>query len=87
MVFSHWWRSQKFTEADSLRYFRKWPPPPRWLEWMIDVVWVRSQERDEDEEEPDLTPYFARAESLGFGSEADYEKDMEDPRWLDEEEE
>ncbi|MCA9069783.1 MAG: hypothetical protein KDA84_12710, partial [Planctomycetaceae bacterium] len=40
-IFSRWWEKQQadWNEAQRIDYFRKWPPPPRWLTWMLDVVW------------------------------------------------
>ncbi|HEY7544434.1 MAG TPA: hypothetical protein VID27_06110 [Blastocatellia bacterium] len=80
MVWSDWWESQHFNEEERIEYFRKWQPPARWLEWMIDAVWeIRLRGHEEDF---DYAPYFARVEKLGFGSKEDYEKDIEDPRWI-----
>ncbi|MBC7804758.1 MAG: hypothetical protein H7145_01280, partial [Akkermansiaceae bacterium] len=62
-------------------FFRKYPPPPRWLEWMIEAIWdVHGWEQ---EEEFDYTPYFDRTEALGFGGKADFDRDIEDPKWVD----
>src|SRR5512133_570637 len=46
MVFNNWWEQEKknWDEAQRVEYFRRWPPPPRWLKWMIDAIW-------------DLTPF------------------------------
>lgn len=80
MAFSRWWDSLDWDEAGRVAYFRKYPPPPRWLQWMIDAVWdIRSWEQ---EDEFDYAPYFERVERMGFGSRADYEQDLDDPRWL-----
>lgn len=77
--------TQRFDEAARIAYFRRWPPPPRWLCWMIDVIWdVEHQDDEEDGGEAACSPYFARAEALGFGTRADYQKDMDDPKWLEE---
>jgi hypothetical protein len=29
-----------------------------------------------------LGPYFERTAALGFGGQQDYERDLDDPRWL-----
>lgn len=84
MVFHVWWEQEKkkLDEAQRIEYFRLWPPPPRWLTWMIDVIWDLDPFEMEDPEEFDYTPYFARTEMLGFGNQAEYEKDIDDPQWL-----
>lgn len=85
MVFNAWWDRRKIDLSESQRvaYFRKWPPPPRWLTWMIDVIWdLRPWELD-DPDAFDYSPYFDKVERLGFGSEADFDRDMNDPKWLD----
>jgi hypothetical protein len=80
MMWSAWWEGQNYDEAQRIAYFQKWPPPPCWLEWMIDAIWdLRPWESEDDF---DYTPYFARVESLGFGSKEDFESDMNDPKWL-----
>ncbi|OAQ59255.1 hypothetical protein VFPPC_10278 [Pochonia chlamydosporia 170] len=79
MNFSAWWDKQKevLDEQGRIEYFRRWPPPPRWLEWMIDAVW-EPQPPDSYDESFDYTPYFERVEALGFGSQAEYEQDLEE---------
>jgi hypothetical protein len=80
MVFSQWWKEQDFDEAQRIEYFRRWPPPPRWLEWMIDAIWDIGTW--EDGIEIDYDPYFKRTEQLGFGTKAEFERDFNDPKWL-----
>ncbi len=86
MVFSAWWEREKkdLDEARRIEYFRRWPPPPRWLTWMIDVIWDLNPLDMEDPEAFDYSSYFTPTEELGFGSQAEYEKDINDPRWLEE---
>ena len=70
------WADNEIARLD----FRRWPPPACWLEWMLCQVWdIRPWEVGD---EFDDDPYFARLESLVFGNKQDYEKDLEDPRWL-----
>jgi hypothetical protein len=81
MAWGQWWHSQNFDEEQRIAYFRNWKPPARWLDWMIDAIWeIRPQESGDDF---DYSPYFSRIEKLGFGSKEDYEKDLEDPKWLE----
>jgi hypothetical protein len=79
LVWWNWWRSQGFTEDQRIAYFRRWPPPHRWLFFLIEAVW----DVDTWEGDADLTPYFERTAALGFGSEHDYERDIDDPKWLE----
>ncbi len=81
MVWGAWWASQDWDEAARITYFRQFPPQPRWLDWMLEAIWdLPLPDDDEDEARLDRTPYFARAEALGFGSQQAYERDLEDPR-------
>ena len=84
LVFASWWEAQKdrLDEAQRIEYFRQWPPPPRWLKWMIDVVWDLEPWESDDPESFDYAPYFARTEELGFGTEGEFNLDVEDPKWL-----
>ncbi len=81
MVWWEWWQQQGFTEDQKIAYFRRWPPPHCWLAVLIEAVWD-VQVFDEDEAAP-LTGYFERTAALGFGSRQDYERDLEDPKWLE----
>ncbi|MCG8366997.1 MAG: hypothetical protein MJA27_27145 [Pseudanabaenales cyanobacterium] len=85
MVFHAWWEEQKqnYDEAQRIEYFRKWLPPPRWLTWMIDVIWDINLSEVDNPEEYDYSSYFARTEELGFGTQAEFERDMDDPTWLE----
>ncbi|HEX9796551.1 MAG TPA: hypothetical protein VGA52_06125 [Anaerolineales bacterium] len=67
-----------------IAYFRRWPPPPRWLVWMIEALWdIRPWETMADPEAFDYSPPFARTEELGFGTQAEYEADANDPKWFE----
>jgi hypothetical protein len=82
MVWSTWWPQQQFTEPQKIDYFRKWPPPHCWLAFMIEAIW----DVEESSEAQQLAPYFERTRELGFGGQEDYERDLEDPKWLEKEE-
>jgi hypothetical protein len=75
-----WWSLQRFTEEEKIAFFRQWPPPHAWLEWMVEAVWgdlpVFSVERTAA-----AAPFFERTAALGFGSKKDYETDLDDPKW------
>lgn len=74
MVWWEWWSMQPFTEEQKIQYFRRWPPPHCWLDFLIQAVW-NIEPSDEDE----LIPFFKRTSELGFGSQEDYERDLDDP--------
>lgn len=78
MLYSTWWEQEKeqLDEKKRIEYFRKWPPPPEWLTWMIDAIWDLDPQDYENED--DYKPYFRRIEELGFGSEDDYKNAMRD---------
>ncbi len=73
MVFFIWWEQEKrdWDEAQRIAYFRRWPPPPRWLTWMIDVIWDLDSLDTDGPDGLDYSPYFDRMESLGFGTQAE----------------
>jgi hypothetical protein len=79
MVWSAWWPLQRFTEAQKIDYFRRWPPPHCWLAFMIKAIWPVDQLADTAA----LAPYFERTQALGFGGLQDYTSDLEDPKWLE----
>ncbi len=85
IVFGAWWQEakQKFDETQRIDYFRRWPPPPRWLTWMMDVIWDLEPMDMADPEAFDYSPYFAHTEKLGFGSQAEYDQDINDSRWFE----
>lgn len=81
-TFFTWWNEQKesppgFDESQRIEYFRKWPP--RWLAWMIEVIWdvEPGDFEDEDEDAGDYGVYFGRTEALGFGGVDEYRRDWE----------
>jgi hypothetical protein len=77
MVWWEWWSRQEFTEDQKVAYFRCWPPPYCWLAFLIQAIWAI----DTFEERDNLAPYFERTSALGFGSQQDYERDLNDPKW------
>jgi hypothetical protein len=72
-----WWEKEGFTEDQKVAYFRKWPPPHCWLAFLIEAVWGV----DTFEERDNLGPYFERTAALGFGTQQDYERDLDDSKW------
>lgn len=76
-LWSTWWEEQHYDEADRIAYFRRWTPPPRWLEWTIDAIW------EDDESDFDQNAAFARIEALGLGTKAEFDRDFDDPKGYD----
>ncbi|GAP98078.1 hypothetical protein [Leptolyngbya sp. NIES-2104] len=74
-IWSAWWEEKNYSEAERIEYFRRWMPPPRWLEWTIDAIW------EDDESDFDENAAFARIEAIGLGTKAEFEKDFDDPKW------
>ena len=81
IVWGHWWKRVPWSHEERIAYFRKWPPPPRFLECLANYLW--DLKTWESKGEFDYTPYFNELERLGFGSRSEYERDLEDPRWYD----
>jgi hypothetical protein len=79
-IFFTWWEGQKesLDESQRIEYFRKWPPPPRWLTWMIDVIWDLNPDPEGFDDNDEYRPYFKRTEALGFGGEDDYQRDWDE---------
>ena len=77
IVWWQWWLQQAFTEEQKIEYFRRWPPPYCWLAFLIEAVWGVDTYENRD----NLASYFQRTEALGFGSQRDYERDLDDPKW------
>jgi hypothetical protein len=78
MLWWEWWPRQELTEEQKIAYFRPWPPPPCWLEFLIEAIWIVNASEEED-----LSPYFERTAALGFGTQEDFERDLDDPKWLE----
>ncbi|KAH7202487.1 hypothetical protein ACKRZS_007859 [Fusarium odoratissimum] len=78
MIYTTWWEQQKeqLDEKQRIEYFRRWPPAPEWLIWMIEAIWDLNPKDFEDDD--DYSPYFRRTKALGFGSEDDYKNAMRD---------
>lgn len=72
-----WWPEQGFSEEQKVAYFRLWPPPHCWLPFLIEAVWGVCTFEEGDI----LTAYFKRTAALGFGSQQEYERDLNDPKW------
>jgi hypothetical protein len=79
-VWGKWWEERSFTQPERIAYFRKWTPPHMWLQWTIEAIWtLRAWENNDDF---DYTPYFDRLAALGFGTKADYDRDLNAPKWF-----
>jgi len=79
MLWWECWPLQNFTQEQMVAYFRKWPPPHCWLTFVIQAI------RDVDvfEREAELPPFFERLASWGLSTQRDYERNLDDPAWLE----
>lgn len=48
----------------------------------MDMIWDLEPWALDDPDSFDYSSYFARVEQLGFGTQAEFEEDMNDPKWL-----
>ena len=76
-VWWKWWSEQNLPEDEKIAYFRKYSPPYCWLKFLIEAIWVIDSFTEKN-----LSLYFIRTDELGFGNQQDYEKDLDDPKWL-----
>jgi len=81
MVFWEWWEQQNWCEDERAAYFKKWPPPPRWIPWMADQIWDLNPW--EGEGEFDYSAYFERLDQFGFKGMEDVQRDLDDEQWLE----
>ncbi|RYJ36456.1 hypothetical protein NU08_4522 [Flavobacterium anhuiense] len=81
-VFNIWFEENCQTTDKRIAYFKKYNPPPRWLASVVDSIW-----ETEGWNEPffDYTPYLKKLEEYGFIGTSEYEKDLNDQKWLDKE--
>lgn len=77
MIYTTWFEKQFETEAARVGFFKRYPPPPRWLGWVADSIW----DLEPMEEDFDYTPYLEQLASLGFAGTALYQTDLDDEQW------
>ena len=80
----HWnewwayWKSLELSESERIRYFKeKYPPPPRWLPWVSYAIWELDLNYDISN-----CPYVKKLIALGFATEEEVRKDLDDPQWI-----
>lgn len=80
LIFGEWMRQECPGEASKIAYFKKFPPPPRWLSSMVSYIWDVDifSERAED-----YASYFKKLDELGFSGTAEFEQDLNDEKWLE----
>lgn len=76
-----WWERQAWTDAQRIAYFDRWRPPKRWLAFVLRAIWPEFEEADADSS---MDVGFERAAQLGWGTRAEYEHDLAEPKWLKE---
>ncbi|MCZ8215064.1 MAG: hypothetical protein O9262_02445 [Cyclobacteriaceae bacterium] len=75
-----WFEENCRTLEDKIIYFKKYSPPPRWLATVVEFLWEVEGWTDPTF---DYTPYFRQLEEFGFNGISDYQKDLDDEKWLD----
>ncbi len=84
MAFQTWWARENFNIEQRIAYFRKWPPSPRWLTWMLDTIWdLEPWHLEENEWFEFYKPYLAKVEGFSFPNWAEYEQDFQDEKWFE----
>jgi hypothetical protein len=79
LMVSRDWRGKALPdEKDRITYFRKYPPPPRWLQWMAISIWKLEPWEEDDF---DYAPYFVQLDILGFEGIAEFGQDFDDEKW------
>ena len=78
MTYWEWWEEASMSQMEMINYFKKYTPPPRWLGWVCDVIWDL-----ELDPEFDYTEHFEKLRAFGFAGTEDYQRDYEDPKWIE----
>ena len=78
--FAIWFQENCKTLEKKINYFKKYSPPPRWLATVVEFLWDVEGWNDGNF---DYTPYLQQLKELGFEGTADYQKDLDDEKWLD----
>lgn len=73
-LFWQWWNSAQMNEQQRIEYFKYFPAPPRWYEWIADAIW--DLDPFEDPAAFDYNPYFERLKELGFIGVDQFEEDI-----------
>lgn len=80
MTYWEWWEEVSMEKAEMIQYFKRYHPPPRWLGWVCEVIWNLEFE---SESETNYTEYFKVLQAEGYLGTELYQKDFEDPQWLE----
>lgn len=70
------------TLEEKIAYYKKYCPPPRWLEHVIYAVWDIDSLEEEEEENVDYSLYFQKLKSYGFKDVDKFEEDLNDAKYL-----
>ncbi|MGY6528537.1 MAG: hypothetical protein ACXITR_01280 [Cyanobacterium sp.] len=79
MIYYHWFEENIKTFEEKIAYFKKYSPPPRWLENVVSAVW---DIEPWNEENFDYSPYLEKLKSYGFKDVDKFEEDLNDEKWL-----
>jgi hypothetical protein len=76
MVLSEWLDQQDFEQEARIVYMKKYPPPPRWLQWAVRFIWSLQTTKDID-----FSHYFKELKALCFEGVDRFDEDFNDERW------
>ncbi|MBE9221582.1 hypothetical protein IQ215_02625 [Cyanobacterium stanieri LEGE 03274] len=78
-IYYHWFEENIKTFEEKIAYFKRYSPPPRWLENVVSAVWDIEPWNDENF---DYSPYFEKLKSYGFKDVDKFEEDLNNEKWL-----
>ena len=79
MVYSSWLNENCTSKEELIKFFKKYPAPPRWLGNVANTIW----NLEPMEESFDYSEYFDELKKLGFEGTEAYIEDLSNEKWLD----
>ena len=77
MVYASWLNKNCNTLEDQIKFFKKYPPPPRWLGDVACTIW----NLEPMDESFDYSKYFSELEKNGIKGSEKYKEDLSDEQW------
>lgn len=79
MIMREWLEQQKFSKEEMIEYYKKYNPPPRWLEWVSNRIWNYALVDAELFFQNSIYPQ--KLKELGFEGIDKFQEDFEDEKW------
>ena len=79
MVYSAWLNKYCTSRDELIKFFNKYPPPPRWLGNVACTIW----NLEPMEESFDYSEYFIQLKKFGIEGTENYIEDLSNEKWLD----